>query len=197
MSQRRSLTRVALSTTEVTPPGLAVLGGAGAIPAPTPVGNKRLFIRFRIEVIDPGKPTERYVDVLQYLAADTRVHASPHWTTAAGDGKFFLVELDPTAVNSDADGAVITICREALLVDNGKESPSNLGGISVFDSYRDGQRIADQTSTNDIALKVGYFYDTTRPAEPAYHTVDVNLVATYNGKSLIFDPLIIIVPKRP
>lgn len=119
------------------------------------------------------------------------------WSDLPEGGKVILAEFARSADTK------VTVLGNAFVV---RESTMQSGPqpieLSIQDWALDGSRQADWSGTSGVDLTIATGVFVVSPPSPtspliAYHDVDFNIVAKHDGKYFVFDPLVILVPKRP
>lgn len=124
----------------------------------------------------------------------------------SSDGSTFMDVERPGKVilasfAADADTKIVVLASARVVretVDPNNPTTSNEAiSVAAYDVAVDGKRIADRgLAAQNIEIKGGKFVLDTDPLV-THHDVDVNIVAQHSSTFFVFDPLVIIVPKRP
>jgi hypothetical protein len=143
-----------------------------------------LFLRLHITYFSNG----RTKDKLQWADAES----GAAWSDFSDGGKVIIAEF-----GKDDDTAVRVIGKAFVLQADGT---SAIVDVETFiqDWEVDGMRKPDVAAARgaSIEIKTGKF-DLVAPGLAAYHDVNFNVVVKLGTSFFVFDPLVILVPRRP
>lgn len=146
-----------------------------------------LYLRLHItNLAGAGGQTK---DKLQWANAEN----ATSWSDFPEGGKVIIAEF-----GKDDDTAVRVLGKAFVVQSNGTSSLENIE-LAIQDWEQDGVRKADLAGSSGVAIdiKTGKFDLDPTGGLAAYHDVNFNIIVKLGTSYFVFDPLVIIVPKRP
>jgi hypothetical protein len=185
----REVQRVSIRSTQTRPS--PILGGpkdGGVLMVDAsriPTSTATLFLRLHIIYLAGGRTRDK----LQWSDAE----AAPTWFDFPEGGKVVIAEF-----RKDDDTAVRVVGKAFVVQENGTSSLENVE-LFIQDWELDGVRKADVAGTlgMSVEIKTGKFDLDPTGGLAAYHDVNFNIIVKLGTSFFVFDPLVIIAPKRP